>query len=142
MYKLLTRATCVSALALGAVGFTALAAGAAGLVGSAVTAKSSANQVRPGQSFTISGHLAHGTTALANQNVELLARAAPTQKWDKATNTPAATAVTDAKGNVQFAVTGLKHGEQYMLYHPSQTVSANTYGASESRIVTILRATS
>src|SRR4029077_5438580 len=130
-------------IALGAIGATALAATAAEVVvGTSVTATSAAHQVRAGQTFAISGHLFHGTSGLAGQNVSLLERSGPTQKWNKATNSPSARAVTDAKGNVSFPVPGLSHGEQSMVYPPSQTVSGKPYGASESRVITVLRATS
>jgi len=145
MSRMFTRVGLGMAATVATVALVAAPAEAATTIGTTTTAKASSTHVKPGKTFSISGSVRHGTANLCGQMVKLLERSSSKAKWTKATNTPkdiktTAKAAGAKTCTYKFSVTGLKHGEQYGVVHPAQTVGTKDYGRSVSKNNTVSKA--
>ena len=140
MSRVFTRIGLGAAAVLASVALVAAPAEATTTIGTTTTAKASSTHVKPGKTFTISGAVRHGTTGLVGQTVYLYERSSSKAKWTKASNATKPNTVTIAKGAYKFTATGLKHGEQYEVVHPAQTVNGKHYGRSVSKVITVSKA--
>ena len=145
MSRLFIRLGIGTAATMATVALIAAPAAATTTIGTTTTAKASSTHVKPGKTFTISGAVRHNTTNLCGQTVRLYERSSSKAKWTKATNTPKATKVTAKAAGAKtctytFSVTGLKHGEQYEVVHPAQTIGTKHYGRSVSKVITVSKA--
>ena len=140
MSRMFTRLGLASTAAVASVALVAAPASATTTIGTTTTAKASSTHVKTGSTFTIGGAVRHGTAGLAGQTVYLYERSSSKAKWTKATNATKPHVSTGPKGHYTFSATGLKHGEQYEVVHPAQTVNGKRYGRSVSKIITVAKA--
>jgi hypothetical protein len=135
-----TRLAVASTAAVAGVALVAGPASATTAIGTTTAARASSAHVKTGSTFTISGAVRHGRTGLAGQTVYLYERTSSKAKWTRASNATKPHVSTGTKGHYTFTATGLKHGEQYKVVHPAQTINGKRYGRSVSKVVTVAKA--
>ena len=140
MSRMFTRLGLASTAAAASAALVAVPASAATTIGTTTTARASSTQVKTGNTFTISGAVRHGRAGLAGQMVYLYERTSSKAKWTRASNATKPHVSTGTNGHYAFTARGLKHGEQYEVVHPAQTVNGKRYGRSVSKVVTVAKA--
>jgi hypothetical protein len=104
-----------------------------GTAKSKTTAKASAKKVKSGKTFTISGAVKSAGKGVVGARVVLYERAKGKKAWHKVKGY-----ATKAGGKFKTGkLKGPKKTEQYLVKHPKGSAGGFSYGASQSKIITV-----
>ena len=101
-----------------------------------VSAKSTKSSVSTGEHFKVKGRATNGTAGVNGLSATLYQRRSAGHAWSKVA-TKATSTIKGVAGSVAYALTGLKHSEQYYIKTAKKTIAGVIYNVAKSKVVTV-----